>query len=105
MCNEKLNISLVALFIIICFVIYTFSVHKSSIQISSFSQNNSAVKIEETDELKIDKIKRLPKAIIIGSPKCGNKTIKQNNFNIECLNSRHKWVTNTNWYSSKDQTN
>jgi hypothetical protein len=71
-----LNISLMAIFIIICFVIYTFSVQKSSTRISSFSINNSAVKIEETEELKIDKIKRLPKAIIIGSPKCGNIIIK-----------------------------
>jgi dipeptide/tripeptide permease len=106
MYNKHLYISLVAILIIIYFAFYSIDVQNSSSQISSFSQNNNDVdEIKETEELKNAQIQRFPKAIIIGSPKCGNKIIKQNNFNIECLNSRHKWVTNTNWYSSKDQTN
>jgi hypothetical protein len=102
MYNKHLCISLVAILIIINFAFYSIDVQNSSSQISSFSKNNNDV---ETEELRNAKIKRFPKAIIIGAPKCGNKIIKQNNFNIEYLNSRHKWVANTNWYSSKDQKN
>ena len=76
MYNKQLYICLVAILIIIYFAFYSLDVQNSSSQISSFSQNNNDVEIEETEELKIDKIKRFPKAIIIGSPKCGNKIIK-----------------------------
>jgi hypothetical protein len=76
MYNKQLYISLVAILIIIYFAFYPLDVHKSSSQISSLSQNNNDVEIEETEELKNAKMKRFPKAIIIGAPKCGNKIIK-----------------------------
>jgi hypothetical protein len=71
---SKTSITLLAILIIIYFGIYPFFIQKTS-QISSFSQNDQEgdVKREKNEKLKNRKqIRRFPRAIIVGSPKCGN---------------------------------